>query len=65
MVSLALSERLDRAAARVATDAERRALLIGVGAGVLAAAVLFAAALFALRTSRRLRRSLTDQARDE
>jgi len=56
MVSLALSERLDRAAARVATDAEGRALLIGVGSGVLAAAVLFAAALFALRTSRRLRR---------
>jgi signal transduction histidine kinase len=55
MVSLALSERLDRAATRVAADAERRAILVGAGSVVLAAGVLFAAVLFAVRTSRRLR----------
>jgi signal transduction histidine kinase len=56
MVSLELSERLDRATARAASAAERRALGIGVGSAVLAAGVLFAAALVAVRTSRRLRR---------
>lgn len=56
MASLALSERLDRAAARVAVDAERRALLIGTGSALLALGVLFAAVLFAVRTSRRLLR---------
>jgi signal transduction histidine kinase len=56
MVSLALSERLDRAAARVATDAERSALLVGAGSALLAIGVLVAAVLSAVRTSRRLRR---------
>jgi len=56
MVSLALAERLDRATARVAADADRRALLVGAGSAALAFGVLFVATLFAVRTSRRLRR---------
>jgi len=56
LVSLQLSERLDRTAARVALSAERRAWFTGVGTAVLAILVLTAAILLAVRTSRRLRR---------
>ncbi|MFC0002777.1 sensor histidine kinase [Micromonospora siamensis] len=51
-----LSEALDRKAAGLARDAERRALLTSGGTSAVAVASLVAAALLAVRTSRRLRR---------
>ncbi|MFV2102590.1 nitrate- and nitrite sensing domain-containing protein [Micromonospora sp. LOL_024] len=51
-----LSDELDRRAAELAGDARQRALLTGGSTGALALASLAAAALLAVRTSRRLRR---------
>ncbi|MEH0936944.1 sensor histidine kinase [Micromonospora psammae] len=51
-----LSEELDRQAAGQAADARRRALVTGGATSAVALASLLAAALLAVRTSRRLRR---------
>nr|WP_230416052.1 sensor histidine kinase [Micromonospora tarapacensis] len=51
-----LSDELDRRAVELAADARQRALLTGGSTGALALASLTAAALLAVRTSRRLRR---------
>ncbi|WP_233527497.1 sensor histidine kinase [Micromonospora craniellae] len=51
-----LSDELDRRAAALAADARQRALVTGGATGALALASLIAAAMLAVRTSRRLRR---------
>ena len=51
-----LSEELDRRAVALAAEARQRALVTGGSTGALALASLTAAALLAVRTSRRLRR---------